>query len=160
MVSYQNSDLRYGLRTARDLYEKLRRDAARLDEQVTSDGFFNFVVTAYSLADWIKNDPSIPQSARQDPEATKHKGADILLLCGELANGSKHFLLTKNTPPSASKVTSSMGYGVGRFGTGLFGVGEEEIAIEMRDGTLRTCLEFVQQVLHFWEAFFHRHQIS
>ena len=52
--------LTYGLQTAKELLEKLRRDAALLDEEVSSDRFFNFVVTGYSLIDWIKNDPAVP----------------------------------------------------------------------------------------------------
>ncbi len=160
MATYQNIDLRYGLGTARDLYAKMLRDAARLDRQVTSDDFFNFLVTAYSLADWITNDPSVPQSAKQDSDGSKHQGMEILLLCGELANGSKHFLLTKNKPTAASKVTSSTGWGVGRYGIGPYGIGEEGIVIEMSDGTFRNCLDFVGQVVRFWEAFFTKHHIS
>ena len=49
--------LRFGLRTASDLFAKLRRDAALLDEEVTSDLFFNFVVTARHLPEWIEKDP-------------------------------------------------------------------------------------------------------
>ena len=56
--------LRYGLLTARDLFEKLERDFEVLDGQVTSDAVFNFVVTAYHLCEWITEDPSItPQES-------------------------------------------------------------------------------------------------
>ncbi len=54
--------LTFGLRTPRDLLEKLERDAALINDEVTSDRFFNFVVTGYSMVDWIKNDSSIPDS--------------------------------------------------------------------------------------------------
>jgi hypothetical protein len=56
--------LTYGLSTAKELLEKLQRDAALLDEEVTSDRFFNFVVTGYSLIDWVKNDPVVPAAAK------------------------------------------------------------------------------------------------
>jgi len=52
--------LKYGLRSPRDLLEKLKRDAMLLDEDVTSDRFFNFVVTGYSLVDWAKERPFNP----------------------------------------------------------------------------------------------------
>jgi hypothetical protein len=44
--------LTFGLETPRDLLEKLKRDAALLREEATSDKFFNFVVTGYSIIDW------------------------------------------------------------------------------------------------------------
>jgi hypothetical protein len=37
--------LTFGLKTPRDLLEKLKRDATLLDDEVTSDRFFNFAVT-------------------------------------------------------------------------------------------------------------------
>ena len=153
-----NVALRYGLRSPRDLYEKARRDAAKLREEVTSDGFFNFVITAYSVADWIENDLRLPDTVRADPVARKHGGDPILLLCGEIANGSKHFRLTK-ADPHARSITSDRGFGMGRFGCGPFGVGEESIVIMMADGTQQPCPEFVEQVLAFWESFFATHQI-
>lgn len=55
--------LTYGLKTARDLLAKLERDADLLQSEVSSDRFFNFVVTAYSLADWVQADPSVRQAA-------------------------------------------------------------------------------------------------
>jgi len=42
------------LRSAAHLFGKLCRDAEILDDGVTSDRLFNFVVTGYSLIDWIK----------------------------------------------------------------------------------------------------------
>lgn len=61
--------LTYGLETARDLFEKLSRDANLLDEEVTSDSFFNFVVTAYSLVDWVQNDPTVNPKCEVGPTA-------------------------------------------------------------------------------------------
>jgi hypothetical protein len=44
----------------------LQRDAAGLEEEVTSDRLFNFVVTGYSMIDWVENDPNVPPAARAD----------------------------------------------------------------------------------------------
>jgi len=40
----------YGFRHPRDLYEKLKRDAARLEE-ISPDNLFNFMITAWALID-------------------------------------------------------------------------------------------------------------
>ena len=60
----------YGLRTASDLLAKLEHDAQLLRDEVSSDRFFNFVVTAYSLADWIKNDPAVPTAGQSQVGTT------------------------------------------------------------------------------------------
>jgi hypothetical protein len=127
-----------------------------LQAEVTSDRAFNFVITGYSMIDWIKNDPSVPPSA---------KAASPLLyndpwmkICGDLANGSKHFKL-KRRIPIVSAATSTQGFGLGRFGKGKFGLGEESISVELDDGTTFGILELVQGVLSAWETFFSSHGI-
>jgi hypothetical protein len=146
--------LTYGLRSSRDLFEKLKRDANLLDEEVTSDRFFNFVVTGYSIVDWVKNDPTVPFPAKSAIE-TMYSDRWIKV-CGDLATASKHFVLTKRTPIT-SKADSQQGFGSGRFGSGGFGVGEEDIQIELNDGTFIYCLDFVSEVVHTWEQFFQTH---
>ena len=146
------------LRSAADLLQKVRRDAALLDEEVTSDRFFNFVVTAYSLVDWIDHDPTVPITAKAPAEIAALRSDPWLLLCGDAATGAKHFKLTRRTP-TAAKVSVVSGYGVGRYGKGKFGVGEEHITVHMPDGRVYGALELVQGVLDTWAAFFSRHGI-
>jgi hypothetical protein len=145
--------LTFGLRTPRDLLEKLKRDGTLLDDEVTSDRFFNFVITGYSLIDWLKHEPTV---ARSDVEAMYQD--QWIKICGDIANASKHFSLTTRTP-IASKVNSQQGFGVGRFGKGGFGVGEEGIVIELNDGSSFSCLELVRKVIETWEEFFRVHAL-
>jgi hypothetical protein len=145
--------LTYGLRTPRDLFEKLKRDALLLDEEVTSDRFFNFVVTGYSLIDWLKHEPSVLPA---DTEAMYKD--QWIKICGDLATASKHFALDpKKRTPITSKAESERGYGLGRYGKGGFGIGEEDIQIELNNGTSFYCLELVQSVIDTWETFFRVH---
>jgi hypothetical protein len=146
----------FGLASPRDLLAKLRRDAALLDKQVTSDCVFNFVVTSYSLIDWIKNDSKLPSSAR-NANAINTLYRD-LKICGDLANGCKHFVLDRNKrKPVTSAATTDKGYGVGRFGKGAYGIGEESIVIRLNDGSTIDCLVFVRDVLSVWDKFFSTH---
>ena len=147
------------LRSAVDLLQKVRRDAALLDEEVTSDRFFNFVVTAYSLIDWIDHDPTVPITAKAPAEIAALRADPWLLLCGDAATGAKHFKLTRRTP-TAAKVSVASGFGVGRYGKGKFGVGEEHITVHMPDGRVYGALELVRGVLDTWGAFFSRHGIA
>jgi hypothetical protein len=147
-----------GLVTARDLFAKLRRDAAVLDRRVTSDGLFNFVVTGYSLIEWIKNDPSVPATAKASAEVQGLYADQWIKVCGDIATAGKHFTLTKRKPIT-TKTTSQKGFGHGRFGKGPFGVGEESITIDLSDGSIHNALDLVRQVVTEWEAFFKRHAI-
>lgn len=144
--------LTYGLSSARSLYEKLKRDAKALKEEVNSDRFFNFVVTGYSLIEWVEKDPSVPQTAQT---AVKDIRRDQWIKrCRDLANASKHFTL--NYPPITSSATSEQGFGVGGFGQGGFGLGEESIEVKLTDGSSFDCLELVEGVMKTWNDFFSR----
>jgi hypothetical protein len=145
-----------GFNSVRDLYGKLQRDAAALNRQVTRDDFYNFVVTGYSMLDWMKNDPSVPSSAKA---AVQGLYADKWLkVCGELANASKHFKLTKKTPFTSS-AAASRGFGRGRFARGGWGTGEEGIHVTLSDGRSFHGLDLVQGTLATWQRFFTSHGI-
>ena len=152
-----------GMTSARDLFAKLQRDAALLDEMVTSDRFFNFVVTGWSLKEWVRNDPTVPSSAKtKQVLANLHKDK-WFNICREIANASKHYELNEQNPVTMS-ATSRQGYGLGRFGKGNYGVGEESIIVQLNpqpgggSSSIR-CLDLVQGVLTCWETFFATHSI-
>ena len=147
------------LRSAADLLGKMRRDAALLDEEVTSDRLFDFAVTAYSLIDWIKKDPAVPAPAKQKSEIDSLYADRWLKLCGDLATAAKHFELTTR-PPTASQVTAQQGFGLGRFGKGGYGDGEEQITVPLPHGSAHDVLELVESAQRTWEAFFARHGIT
>jgi hypothetical protein len=149
----------YGLKSARDLLAKLERDAALLREEVSSDRFFNFVVTAYSLADWIEKDPSVPASARSSLQ--QFRGTSEIQTCRDLANASKHFELDKKMSPSPTVATaeSEEGFGVGRFGVGGYGVGEEEITVTLTAGNVINGLDVMENAVRAWKQFFSTHSI-
>ena len=142
--------LRYGLKTAADLYAKLQRDAQRLDDTVDSDRFFNFVVTARHLRQWIERDPSV---AREVRSRLGHEAkSDLLAICTDIANASKHFAIH---PAKVTDVALSIrGFGAGRCGKGKFGIGEETITIKLKDGTEINALDLVAQVLDLYARVF------
>jgi hypothetical protein len=136
--------LRYGLQTAHDLFDKLQRDVQLLDEEVTSDRMFNVVVTARHLAEWIEKERGIRLNELHD--------TDLFKTCRDIANASKHFELTKQT--EVDEVSSSRGYGVGRYGKGGFGVGEESISIKVKSQDPVNALEFARRLIDLYRPFF------
>lgn len=158
-VSSQTTmSLTFGLSSAKDLHAKLHRDAALLEKEVTSDGLFNFVVTGYSLVDWVKKDTSVPAAARTAKEVDVLYADRWLEVCGDLATAAKHFTFKKRIPITTS-ATSRKGWGMGRLGKGGYGVGEESIKVQLNDGTEFSALELVKGVLASWDNFFSRHGI-
>lgn len=151
--------LRAALHKPRDLFEKLRRDADLLREAVTSDRFFNFVVTAHSLNDWVKNDSSVPQSAKNS--LGNHRRDLLLRTCRDVANACKHFELDAANQARAvtASVSSQSGFGVGRYGAGAYGKGEESIRLALRNGRRFNVLEFSEQVVSIWLAFLSKHGV-
>lgn len=146
--------LTFGFDTIRDMLSKLERDAKLLEKDAfTADRFLNFVLTGYAMIDWVKNDPSIPASAKQTTVVESLYQDQVLRICGDLANSLKHFTLTMRTPITKD-TTSESGYGVGRYGKGGYGEGEEVITIELNDGTKMNALALVRDVVSKWKTFF------
>lgn len=110
------------------------------------------------MIDWVKNDPSVSSAAKVPAIVESLYNDHWLKVCGDLATASKHFTLTKRTPITSS-ASSLSGFGVGRFGKGVYGVGEESIEVCLNDGTSFHCLDMVQGVLSSWQTFFSIHGI-
>ena len=139
-----------GLDTAADLYQKLRRDADRLEKLVTPDDFFNFVITAHSLCDWAERDPSLSSTAHA--AVANVRVTSWMQICRDLANGSKHFEVTTYNA-SVTGSHGDVGYGTGRYGVGAYGVGEWSITVE-HDGSTHDALAVVVEVMAVWHDFF------
>lgn len=136
-----------------DLFDKLKRDAALFNDRVTSDGLFNFVVTGYSLIDWVKSDPvtkARPENSRVIDALYKDPWLQV---CGDVATAAKHFALTSRKPITEN-VVSRQGFGLGRYGAGEYTVGEEEIVVVLTDGSEYSVLQLVEGVLATWSTYF------
>jgi len=150
--------LTYGLKAPRDMLEKLNREHTQLKKEVSRDTLFNFVVTAYHITDWIKNDPSVSTTAKDELRSMYTN--TYIAVCRDLANASKHFALDKNYKGLVTAKTSAIsGYGVGRYGKGGYGVGEESIVVVLNDGQRFDALSLAQGVVDAWNGFFVKHAL-
>jgi hypothetical protein len=128
----------------------LERDAALLEEEVTGDRFFNFLVTGHHLSDWIRRDTSVESVAKgRLAQAQSHR---LMRVCEDLANASKHFV--QRGKDSVRKTESNQGWGFGRFGKGGFDIGEESIEIEVDDGTIIDALALTRSLLAIYAYVF------
>lgn len=117
------------------------------------------MVTGYSLIDWINNDPSVPPRAKTQSELDSLYGDHWLRLCGDIATAAKHFELLSRKPIT-SEVTSAQGYGLGRYGRGTYGMGEEQITIKLHDSTTYSASEVIAGVRSAWFGFFGKHRLE
>lgn len=147
-----------GLKDWRDLFKKLERDGELLEQEVNSDRFFNFVVTAYHLCEWVEKDPHVAGTVKNDVK-TVRKNKHIAA-CRDIANASKHVQLGPNyTNQIAEKVDSTQAYGSGRSGKGCYGKGEEGITVTLLDNTVITALSLKDEVLNVWRHFLRGHSL-
>ena len=105
--------LTYGLYSPCDLLKKLKFEAERLKQNFNSYDFFNFVVTAYHLCDWVEKNFGLRKGDILDSYLE-------IQICRDLANASKHFGIDRYQ--STTYYADSVSYG-----------GEEKITIETID---------------------------
>jgi hypothetical protein len=149
--------LTFGLQDANDMLAKLHHEHERLEREVTSYDLFNFVVTAYHLIEWVERDPVVPPTAKHDLASIRQD--TYIAVCRDLANANKHFKLKRDYKGQVtSEATSKSGFGVGRYGAGAFGRGEESITIVLTDETEYVALALARSVIDVWDAFFARHK--
>jgi hypothetical protein len=147
-------------KSAQDKLSRCKQEAAFMEQEVTSDGFIRFAGHAWHLRDWIVNDPNISNSAKDEVRSWNNKAPiPELAVCQDIINSDKHMEITKYTP-STDDASSEQGWGLGRWGKGGYGVGEEQITLMMTDGTEFDALEIVDSVMKFWELFFTRHMLN
>lgn len=72
------------------------------------DAVIIFFQQAYSLKDWIKNDSQVPEPIRRSVEVGVN-GSSVLTLCADLANGSKHLVLTSTRTGDLSTALTAQG---------------------------------------------------
>ncbi len=142
--------LTYSFAKPRDVFDKLKRDAAAIEDEVTGDRVFSFVVTGWHIWDWVKQGLTEAEQKREYDNVISKE--EVILVCRDLATASKHAQVTPKS--GASSATSSQGgYGQARYGKGGYGVGEEEVIITFNDGRVLNVLDLKDGVVTFWEQY-------
>lgn len=140
--------------TLRGRFDKLKRQANYLNNEVGWELFNEFAITAFHLCDWILSDPKVSPAIIADMRVLQN--TQEIQACRDIANTIKHREITRYTP-TVIDATADRGFGVGRFGRGGFGVGEESILITLVDGTIINGLTLSEKVIELWEKFFEQY---
>ncbi|MDD5587418.1 MAG: hypothetical protein PHY92_10785, partial [Alphaproteobacteria bacterium] len=128
---------------------------ARLDKLVNSYDLFNFLCTIEHLHDWTEKDGSILKTDIPDNRAGTLNV--VRLLC----NRAKHFKKVRTDQKgkvgeTAPDTCVKKGYGMGRFGVGLYGVGEPSYTVDV-EGTETHVLQICKEAMAIWEKFMAQH---
>lgn len=134
---------------------KLRRIVARLGSQeMHVDDLDDFCKTAWHLVELVEKNPDSTRDMKR--RASRLRADPDIVLCQYVATVEKH---AESKPEVAARaglrtVSVRQGWGVGRFGKGAWGVGEQSVTFELEDGTERNAIAFAAAVLRKWEAVF------
>ena len=82
----------YNFQTPLDLYEKLCRDAEKLEIVIDGDHLFNFISTAHHLKDWIKKSP-LKDSTTIKRLFKRLNNDENLNTCAEIVAANSHFAI-------------------------------------------------------------------
>ena len=134
------------IKTADDLYEKLKREADRLKKDLSGDNLYNFVVTAYHLLEWVQKDPN----KTHDPAIIKEvRNNRHFKICRDLANASKHFEITNYKPDVSDATNAKARYGRAEYGASEYGQTEDKIFIETENGRV-DCSDLINKLLEVY----------
>ena len=135
----------FDLRSAEDLYEKLKADYDRvIDDPLDSHAAFDFVVTAWHLLEWRYPGEDARAKLARNEVCERHP---ILRACHHLAIGAKHFEPTSKKLDSGRETHRTGPFGL-RMGSWARGAWAEDAwatyLVVKLDGPART--EFGDQM--------------
>jgi hypothetical protein len=142
----------------RDQYDRMLRSSWRFSHGFPTtvdydDAFYHFLQDAWHLKDWISNDPSLDQTLKSCVVAEAERSRPLRVVA-DLANGTKHLVLTRYIREGAS--VSSMDVTV------LLGQGRirREIVVTLIDGTQLVGANIVSDAVAEWDRLLHKCGLS
>ena len=121
------------------------------------DDLWSFFQNCWHLKDWLKNDPSIPTGIRSCVE-NDVKAFEALMICADLANRSKHLLLS-----NARRDANVAGREIVVVVTECVGGGSSsnsqtwDYVVTLGDGTTRKALNVADSAIRAWETLLQKH---
>lgn len=110
----EKADTRMALETPRDLFAKLRWEEDRLTKTWGVYESYNFVVTAWHLySDWLKTECGASAEQLERKKLLSQGAKDVFGAVRDLANGAKHWKMTKTWSLNEQVVTKVEGPVIG-----------------------------------------------
>lgn len=140
------------MRAHREQFNRVLRFLARIQGEERNavdydDDLWSFFQNVWHLKDWVRNDPSIPKDVR-DRVVDSAESSEVLQVCADLANRSKHFKLTnKRKDAEVTSRNTTVFPGQGR-------PSESTHIVTLDDGTQLVAQELAVSAFQAWEKIF------
>lgn len=135
---------------------RVRRYLTRMERMGASDcdvdDLYSFFLNAWHLIDWASNHPAIRLTYEQLKAEVEANFSRSIWLCNDIAQGSKHFKLTKpaRTAPAIAHTNTRITPGANQPPETLF-------TFSFPDGSTRDALALAREVVADWERILSRH---
>jgi hypothetical protein len=143
------------LSPAQEQLARAKRYLKRMERMGTTDedtdDMYSFFIFAWHLADWTANDPTLnPRpTLKQLQEATPS-----IKLCGDIADGMKHFILTRPKPRPYGEVTFKDIRITPGEGT------QARYRFTFPDGTTKDAVDFAREIVKGWEGILRQYRVA
>lgn len=119
-----------------------------------TEDMYTFFMHAWHLCDWVSNDPTLNQK-RSLEVIRKSDCTDSIRLCGDIADGRKHYTLTR-PPRQYGEVTLKDI----RITPGAGIPAQARYQFTFPDGSKRDALDFAREIVRDWEGILSRYGVS
>lgn len=163
----------FELKSPSDILGKARRELGRLEHayttfeenQFVSDHGLNFAITAWHIADWVwktynpnnkRNLQALGLGKFDDFHNLIRKKSEALAICYEIATGSKHMKLEKDSKHIRRVEDTGVSAGASTIASNPFRV----LKVELPSGERKRAEEIFREATNYWEEFFGKYNIS
>jgi hypothetical protein len=138
---------------AQEQFARVKRYLVRMERKASSDegtdDVYSFFLHAWHLVDWAGNDPAVGSIDKLRAEA-KQDFSHSIWLCRDIAEGTKHLVLTDRTAPQITGKDIRMFAGANRSA-------EASFTFTFPDGSKRDALTLAREVFADWEQLLKRY---
>lgn len=147
------NELSFDIKTSEDFLKKLLEDYSDyLIDRTSSRIALNCAMTAWHLTEWIYNEYNQSTSVKLPQfQSSLKQQCPSLQIMHDLANGTKHYLLTKHTP-TIKETELHKGVFSKQFSR-QFDV--SALKMELNDGTKMYFEDEIKIVVEFWKNYCH-----
>ncbi|KAA1012617.1 hypothetical protein FVF58_12115 [Paraburkholderia panacisoli] len=169
----KTSLLSFEIKTPVDMLEKAKRELRRLraaesspdDNDLISDHGMNFAITVWHVADWVwkKFNPNNCGNLKDlglhtfnDLHSLIRQESDALAICFEIATGSKHLTLDKDSSYQRRVQVTDIS---ARAATAM-ALSRSVLKVELLSGDRKRADEVFTAAIAYWDTFFKKFNIS
>lgn len=141
-----------GFEKSRDLYFKLKHDYKALRSKESSNNYMNFILCAFHLSEWLDGDSSLSSETKNMAKALLEE--NNIELFKDIANGRKHYILTRNGKViTKDEFSSEFNYNMFDYSKINFGKPQFKV---VQDGNEISLFEECEKIFNVYKDIFEK----